>query len=317
LEEKREKEALLKKLDEQNKTKEMKRDELIMDRLRAGQAPSPFPGEGQVPPEEQGQPSIIYQGQPTNKWIKIAIFVLIAAILLGLIIFAIIKIRKPAPEPEIPPGGDIIVPVTPPYSTSTATTTPVNLTIWDSLIPNILRTDTNIITQNKDLPSRLGLIYQEPITENQFIRIAFENRSLAKYITLDDFADGLSIPTPNRLTDAVDKQFTMYLYSSSGKKSLGWIAKRKLENNLDLSQIMTSWEKSLAANAEDLGNILGYKIKGKCNFKSQTYKTKTLRYCDLISSPGCYGACYAVTDNYLIYGTCCSTVTTLITILNQ
>jgi len=161
------------------------------------------------------------------------------------------------------------------------------------------------------------MIFREQIAENQFVRIIFENTSLAKYVTLDDFADGMSLSVPDQLTDAVDKQFTMYLYSSNGIKTFGWIAKRKLENNLNLSQIMTSWEKSLATNAEDLGNIFGFKIKGKCSLKSQTYKTNTLRYCDLVSSPGCYGACYAVTNDYLIYGTCCSTVTKLITTLNQ
>ncbi|MDD5621090.1 MAG: hypothetical protein PHS27_00610 [Candidatus Pacebacteria bacterium] len=319
LEEKREKEALLRKLDEQNKTREMKRDELIIERLKSGQAPSPFPGEEQVAPEGQGQqPSIIYQGEPTNKWIKIVIFGLIAAILLGLIVFAIMKIRKPEEEEETPPDVEIIIPTIPPYSTSSmATSTPMDLTIWNSLIPNIVNRDIYKIDRNKAIPSRLGLIYREQIAENQFTRIIFENTSLAKYVALDDFADGMSLSIPDQLTDAVDKQFTMYLYSSNGIKTFGWIAKRKLENNLNLSQIMTSWEKSLSTNAEDLGNIFGLKIKGKCNFKSQTYKTSSLRSCDLVSSPGCYGACYAITNNYLIYGTCCSTVTNLITILNQ
>jgi hypothetical protein len=314
LEEKREKEALLKKLDDQNKTREMKRDELIIDRLKAGQGTTPFPGTEPDQEETANQTSMMYQEKPAKPWLKFAIIGMVALILIALIIFAISKIKKPA---VVDNNDDNIIPVNNSTTTPIQGGTTIEPTMWASLIPNILGPNTYIISQNSEIPVSLGKIYSESTTEGRFTRIIFENKAFNKYVTLNDFLDGVSLPVVSGLNDAVDNQFTLYIYKSQGKQSLGWVAKRKTENNKDLSQMMDSWEGELGTNAISLGYVLKYNKPGPCTFKSQQYQTNTLRYCDLVSTPGCYGACYAVTKDYLIYGTCCSAVSALITALNQ
>ena len=48
------------------------------------------------------------------------------------------------------------------------------------------------------------------------------------------------------------------------------------------------------------------------HFKTGKYKGKELHYLTLVASPNCYGACYSVFDNEVVFATCCDPIMKLI-----
>jgi len=314
IEEKREKEALLKKIGGQKEQESKRKEDLILERLRSGIAPVPGQQEGVMP-----QPAMMYQQKPERPWIKITIIAAIAAVVLGILIFIIVRLTGPEEKlpPVVPPVITIPIPTTPIIPVIPPVVPPAT-EIWPSLISGISRTEKYTIDQNTGIPGLLAKIYAGPISNNEFVRIAIKNQALDKYVGLSDFADSQSLDISDDLLESLDDQTTHYIYQAQGKKSIGWVAKRISSSNQNLTQLMQGWENNLSKNAFDLGLVLSQKnMKSTCTFKTQKYKDYDLRTCELITSPGCYGSCYAITQDYLIYSSCCTTVKTLIDDLTQ
>ncbi len=311
LEEKRKKEDLLKKLESRRKEEDQRKEEEILRRLRGGIDTQNIPLDSQSKPGPSitvpQPPSVILSSPPSVKkrWLKTGILILLGVILIGAIIFLIWQTKKPEPaQPEepLPTTDEIPIPETPP-------TPPV---IWQGLITTEKEQGYKI-SSIEEIPILLTQIYTQDAVEKKFVRIVFENTAQNKFIGMSEFLSAIGANAPQELFKILDDNFTLYFYSENKSKSLGFIAKKKPPSALDaiinaselppdLRSIMSNWEPSLIMSIQLLSVFVGEELIEKPACKT----SRDMRYCDL--SKNCFGVCYSVFNDYLIFGTCCNSV---------
>ncbi len=310
LEEKRRKEDLLKKLESRRKEEDQRKEEEILRRIRSGITTQTAPPDSLPKPSfpaATSQPPVIISPSLLAKkqWLKRGILILLGIVLIGAVVFVIwqIKKSKPAPPEEPTPAVDEIP------SPPTSPTPPV---LWQGLI--VAEKEQNYkISGTDEIPALLTQVYAQNGVEKKFIRIVFENTAQNKFVGMSEFLSTIGASAPQELFKILDDNFTLYFYSENKSKSLGFIAKKKPPSALDaiinagelppdLRSVMSNWESSLIMSTQLLGALLGEQIIEKPTCKDN----QDMRYCDL--SKNCFGVCYSVFNDYLIFGTCCNSV---------
>lgn len=320
IEEKRKKEELLKKLELQRQEDERRKEEEILKRIRSNitvPTPSYLPDQKKEISPSAGPPRIIISPSTASKKraLKISIFSLIVVLILGSIGYFIWQMKKP-PVNEKPPSE------TPVDSNEPSTPIiPPAPTLWESAIPKIEKVRYFKIARFEEIANYVYQIYYHEAEEQEFVRIVFENTSENNFVGLNDFLKELSIFAPQDLLKVVDDQATIYFYSTDNNKSLGFVTKIKplevvdeiAENTsgqFDVAKIMSSWEQNLTMNIQLLGKFLNRELIKNPTCKTSKKIDHELRYCDVAKD--CFGICYSIYKNHLIFSTCCKSVSAAI-----
>lgn len=320
IEEKRKKEELLKKLESRRKEDEKRKEEEILSRIRSGitvPVPPYSPNQKQeISPATSQTPIIISPSAVSKKRIlKILIFSLIAALILGGLGYFIWQMKKPPVNDNLPNETS----VTP--NGSSNSTAPSPPTLWESVIPKIEKVQNYKVASHEEISILVPQIYSQKTEEKQFIRVVFENTAENKFVGLNDFLKAIGIIAPEGLLKAVENEATIYLYAEDANKSLGFATKIKTPGILDaimgntseqsdIEKIMSSWEQNLTLNLQLLGALLDRELIENPTCGTSKKTDHELRYCDVAKD--CFGSCYSVYKSYLIFGTCCKSVSAAI-----
>ncbi len=320
MEEKRKKEELLKKLDTRRKEDERRKEEEILSRIRSGitvPAPPYSPNQKQEISPAASRPPIIISPSTVSKKrvLKILIFSLIALLLLGGIGYFMWQTRtneNVSNGTPVAPNGDSSHIIPPPPA------------LWESAIPKIEKTQNYKIANSEEISLLVPQVYSQKMEEKEFIRIVFENTAENKFTGLNDFLRGIGIIAPEDLLKAVENEATIYLYAENNNKSLGFATKIKSPGILDaitgdtsdrsdVLKVMSSWEQNLTLNVQLLGALLDRELieNPACGTAKKT--DYELRYCYVAKN--CFGSCYSLYNDYLIFGTCCASVSEAISSL--
>lgn len=251
-------------------------------------------------------------------------------ILVGLILgFFIWKKTKPAPtsipSPTQPAAPTIPQSPTPTTPTQPATSTsPTEAILSPPLLPEIATTTVYELTENAQVPTLLSQALAQPLPEKKFVRIAFKKIPDNRFLSLKEFLGALGFSPPEDLFTILEEKATFYLYSASNKTAFGFVAKRMPPDLLSevlgkegpqLEDVLKEWEDDIIVKLKLLAILLGKDALQNPVFRDYTYRGYKLRYCDVAKSPDCFGACFSIVGEKLVFSTCCNATVEAINLL--
>jgi len=311
IEAKRKREVLLKKLRMRREEDSGKKERKLLQRIRQGTVMPPAPAEelSALPRRSRPLMDIIPTGLFKTPRARILIIAILALVIAGIITFWYwyARIREDSSPPPIPP-------VTPDLSTTTPAMSPP---------PDLVSATDTIPIEIESTEQALAFVAQiflnQNLPENKFTRILIKDTKENEYLGIRELFPSLKLSPPQTLYSQIDNQATFYVFSTENYNILGFAAESSSGvSKGEIETIMKSWEKTLLQEIKNLGSSLGVKnIIASADFQETDYKNHKLRYLTLVPAPDCYGACYSVIDNLLIFGTCCNPITEILNGLDK
>ena len=145
-------------------------------------------------------------------------------------------------------------------------------------------------------------------------------------MTLEEFLRALGFSPPEDFFKILEEKATFYLYSANNKPAFGFVAKKVSPDLLSeilgkegpsLEDVLSEWEDDMILKLKLLGVLLGKNVLQKPVFRDYTYRGYKLRYCDVAKSPDCFGACFAIIGEKLVFATCCNATVEAINLLTK
>jgi hypothetical protein len=206
------------------------------------------------------------------------------------------KLSEELPSPEkMPPAEEQILPEEeiPSEETVQAPEIPVSL----SLIA-VNSTSTREISGKEEVPNILEQLIQEELEIDSFVRVVIKNIQENKILGLADFFEALSIASPEGISQKLENDFTLFIYTQPEGKRIGFVTKIKEGGGLE--NLLSSWEATMAT---DFGNLLkimeGAGVPAFPSFRTATHLGTSFRYQDF-SIPH-FGLCYSILDQYFVF----------------
>ena len=170
--------------------------------------------------------------------------------------------------------------------------------IIPSALISIDETETLEISLLEETPGFFSQIIEKDLGENQFNRITIKNKEENRVFNLEDLFNIFEIKSPEGFLGKLNKDFTLFVYSSKGTNRLGFVA--KIEEKENLSNLLKSWEPTMEQDFENLSLVLGKKGPAPINyFKDAFLQGKTFRYLSFLSAN--FGICWSILDDYFIF----------------
>ena len=136
----------------------------------------------------------------------------------------------------------------------------------------------------------------------------------------------LGFSPPEKLFAILEEKATFYLYSGNNKTAFGFVAKKVPPDLLSevlgkegpqLEDVLEEWEDDIILKLKLLAVLLGKDTLQNPAFRDYTYRGYKLRYCDIAKSPDCFGACFSVVGEKLVFSTCCNATIEAINLLTK
>ncbi len=296
-------ETLLKKLRTKREKDVEKKEEQLLQRIRQGVSPK-IQTETSAPiPAKQQTPLMTVSPEAINKKSQRKTLIIAGLIIIFLVIIGFwywyARVRKPSNT--TPP----IHTETPAPATGTAAILPSVLIPVDTTIPQ------EIDDSNQIFPFILQIFQSSVLTKNEFARITIKNTEKNEYLGIQDILPALQLNPPEALYSQIEKDATFYAFPTDNYNVLGFVAdiNTGIEKN-EVEETMNSWETGLATQTKILGLTLGKdNLVPIASFQENEYTQDiTFHYLTLVPDPDCYGACYTVLDDKLLFATCCSPI---------
>jgi len=310
IEEKKEREKLLKKLREKREKDVEKKENQLLQRIRQGVSPASSPNPPAQAPLKQAPPLMTISPEAINKKSQVKTLIIVASVIAIVLIAAFwywyAKVREnptpvpvpvpaetPEPTPEPTPAAEM-----PPALIAMDTTIPHKISNTDQIFPFIIQA-----FQSSNLP------------RDEFTRIAVEDTEKNEYLGLEESLSTLLLNPPQALYSQMNDNITLYVFPAENYNVLGFVAQNKEgTKSADIEQAMRSWETGLLTQIRTLGTALGKtNMVPIATFQNNNYAEDiTLRYLTLVPDPDCYGACYTILDDKLLFATCCEPIIKII-----
>ncbi|MEA3453202.1 MAG: N-acetylmuramoyl-L-alanine amidase [Patescibacteria group bacterium] len=312
IEEKKEREKLLKKLRKKREQDVEKKENQLLQRIRQGGVPSSTPktqasaptGQASIP-TRQAPPLMTVSPEAINKKSRIKILIIAAAVIAILLIagfwYWYVKVREDSTPEPIPHNGN--------STPSQDIKMPSALIAVDSTVPHKIDSSSQI------LPFITQAFQNLSLSKNEFTRIAIEDTEKNKYLDFSETLASLRLDPPEILYSQMEDEATLYIFPTENYSVLGFASQKKIgTKNTDIEDIMRSWETELLGQARSLGVGLGKtNMVPIATFQENNYsKDINLRYLTLVPGPDCYGACYTMLEDKLLFATCCDPIVKII-----
>jgi hypothetical protein len=170
-----------------------------------------------------------------------------------------------------------------------------------------------------EVPSLVSFALTATSTQEQFIRVLFQNTQTKSLLRLSEFLETFGVKTTTtsskEFLERIDPLATLFIYfSKKGEGRFGFVA--KVREGTGFGDLIKNWEVNMAKDLSPLLSLVsGKELEFVDSFRTASAKGVEFRYLD--SNQPNFGICYSLVKGYFLFTTSGESMIKLINLMYE